>query len=164
MSSASSPTRNRSCGSSAPFSWNRTTCMDHPRFARTLVRLRHDQRLLSCIRPCSAVNRPQALMIFADRLPDNWTSCSARVVSWAYVDPGPTGVPSTFRYPRKPDSRAAGVCSVTRRPPLIGKPHREIASPTRSWLSCAPGLSRRRGSVDAPAAAKATDASASWAV
>lgn len=138
-------------------------CMDHPRFARTLVRLRHDQCLLSCIRPCSAIDRPQALMIFADRLPDKWTSYGARIVSWASVDPGPTGVPSTFRYPRKPDSRAAGVCSVTRRSPLIGKLHREITSPTRPGLSCAPGLSRQLGSVDAPAAAKATDAGASWA-
>jgi transposase-like protein len=42
-----------------------------------LARHRH---LQSCIRPRSAAARPQALMVFADRPPDKWTSSEARIV------------------------------------------------------------------------------------
>ena len=46
-------------------------------FSGLLARHRH---LQSCIRPRSAAPRPQALMVFADRLPDKWTSSVARIV------------------------------------------------------------------------------------
>src|SRR5258708_2854044 len=71
-----------------------TRLENHPRLARKLDCVWRSQCLLSCIRPCSAVHRPQALMVFADRLPDKWTSCDARIVAWASADPGPTGSPS----------------------------------------------------------------------
>src|SRR6202162_6579163 len=51
-----------------------------PRLARTLDHLRRNQRVLSCIRPCSAVHRSQALMVFADRLPDKSTNYDVRIV------------------------------------------------------------------------------------
>ncbi|TXT42403.1 MAG: transposase mutator type [Methylocystaceae bacterium] len=51
--------------------------------------------LRSCIRPCRAATRPQALMVFADRRPDKWTSSYlAHIISLAFAEPGLTGSPS----------------------------------------------------------------------
>jgi putative transposase len=86
-SSASSPTRPASPGSSAPCCSSRTTCMDHPRFARTIT-LRWRRVLRSCIRPCRAATQPQALMVFADRRPDKWTS-SRWLASFHWPLPNP---------------------------------------------------------------------------
>ena len=72
-SSASFLTKTPSRALSAPSCSSRTTCMDHPRFARTITQ-RRGQVLRSCIRPCRAATSPQALMVFADRRPDKWTS------------------------------------------------------------------------------------------
>lgn len=43
---------------------------------------------------CLRGSRPLALMDSADRQPDKWASRDARIVSWAFADPGPTGSPS----------------------------------------------------------------------
>ena len=81
--------------------------MDHPRLARILDRFWRNQRLLSCIRPCSAVHRPQALMVFADRLPDKWTSCVlASFLGLCRSRSDRFAI--TLHYPRKPDAPAVG--------------------------------------------------------
>ena len=60
---------------------------DHPRFARTIT-LRWRRVLRSCIRPCRAATQPQALMVFADRRPDKWTS-SRWLASFHWPLPNP---------------------------------------------------------------------------
>ena len=64
--------------------------------------------------------RPQALMVFADQQPDKWTNSKVRIVSWALADPGPTGSPSSFSHPRKPDARRLWASGFVRRhaPPV----------------------------------------------
>ena len=97
-------------------------CMDHPRFARTIMQ-RWRRVLRSCIRPCHAATRPQALMVFADRRPDKWPSLkAARIISLASAEPGLTGSPSrriTLASQRRfADRRRALSCRLNGNPSI----------------------------------------------
>jgi putative transposase len=50
----------------------------------------------------SCGTRPQALMVFADRRPDKWTSSSGSHHSLTFAEPGQTRFAIIVRYPRKP--------------------------------------------------------------
>jgi hypothetical protein len=55
---------------------------------KSFDRRRRTWCLRSCIRPCRAATLPQALMVFADRRPDKWTS-SKRLASFKRPLPNP---------------------------------------------------------------------------
>ena len=107
-------------------------CKDYGSFRR-------NQCLLSCIRPCSAVHRPQALMVFADRLPDKWTSYGARIVLGHLPIPvrpvrHHSPLPSQARRPS-----GSGVGPVMQRSSQAsGTLRRGQATPRRSERSCGP--------------------------
>jgi hypothetical protein len=109
---------------------------------------------------------PQALMVFADRLPDKWTNSKVRIASWACADPGQTGSPSSFSHPRKPDARRLGASGSFRRhaPHASDRFRHGQASPRRPELSCAPTLSPRPARDASPEAARAKAAASDWDV
>ena len=76
LSSVSFQTRLLSAASLVPSCWSKTTCMDRPCLARCF-RLTTTDPVLAVVYPAlSRGTRPQALMVFADRRPDKWTSSS----------------------------------------------------------------------------------------
>jgi hypothetical protein len=101
--------------------------------------------------------RPQALMVFADQQPDKWTNSKVRIVSWALADPGPTGSPSSFSHPRKPDARRLWASGFVRRhaPPVSNSFLHVLASPKRPEPFYVPVPSPRPGRDVAPKAATA---------
>jgi hypothetical protein len=101
-------------------------------------RFRRSQRLQSCIRPCSAVLSTAGPDGFRGSTARQMDELKVRIVSWALADPGPTGSPSSFSHPRKPDARRLWAPdSVSDVPPLPDRFPYGRASPKRHAPSCA---------------------------
>ena len=103
------------------------------------------RHLQSCIRPQSAAPRPQALMVFADRPPDKWTSsvlASFLGLSSIRVRPVP---PSACLYPCNSRPRTGSLPAT---PPRCRQVPAKVpggsTSPKPLGQSCARGLSPRR--------------------